>query len=136
PPDRSRLPGDDAFRFRHLLIRDAAYEAAPKALRARLHERFAAWLVDVAGEHIAEQEEIVAYHLESAYRLLAELGPLTDEARAIGRVAADRYATCAGRASERGDDIAAAALYGHAAALLPDGHRERPRALFDLAHSL
>src|SRR5439155_25691902 len=32
-PDRSLLPGDDAFRFRHLLIRDAAYEAAPKALR-------------------------------------------------------------------------------------------------------
>ena len=38
------LPGDDAFRFRHLLIRDAAYDALPKAARAELHERFADWL--------------------------------------------------------------------------------------------
>ena len=43
-PDRPQLPGEDAFRFRHLLIRDAAYDALPKATRAELHERFAAWL--------------------------------------------------------------------------------------------
>ena len=36
-------PGD-AFRFRHLLIRDAAYAALPKELRADLHARFAEWL--------------------------------------------------------------------------------------------
>ena len=29
-PDTPQLPHDDAFRFRHLLIRDAAYEALPK----------------------------------------------------------------------------------------------------------
>ena len=46
-PDRSSLAGQDAFRFRHQLIRDAAYEAAPKALRAELHERFADWLEGV-----------------------------------------------------------------------------------------
>ena len=33
-----------AFRFRHLLIRDAAYESITKATRAELHERFAGWL--------------------------------------------------------------------------------------------
>ena len=38
-PDR-----DDRYRFRHLLIRDAAYEALPEEMRARLHERFASWL--------------------------------------------------------------------------------------------
>ena len=32
------------FRFRHQLIRDAAYEGMPKELRAELHERFADWL--------------------------------------------------------------------------------------------
>ena len=36
--------GDDGFRFRHILIRDAAYDALPKATRADLHERFASWL--------------------------------------------------------------------------------------------
>ena len=40
-PDRPQLVGEDGFRFRHLLIRDAAYEALPKATRAELHERFA-----------------------------------------------------------------------------------------------
>src|SRR4029077_19431410 len=43
-PDRPQLPHEDAYRFRHLLIRDAAYEALPKAVRAELHGRFAAWL--------------------------------------------------------------------------------------------
>ena len=41
-PEQPLLAGDDAFRFRHLLIRDAAYDALPKAERAELHERFAA----------------------------------------------------------------------------------------------
>ena len=34
-PDRSMLAGEDAFRFRHQLIRDAAYDAAPKAASRR-----------------------------------------------------------------------------------------------------
>ena len=34
-PVRSLLPGEDAYRFRHLLIRDAAYDAIPKHERAR-----------------------------------------------------------------------------------------------------
>ncbi len=35
-PDRAQLVGDDGYRFRHLLIRDAAYDALPKAVRAEL----------------------------------------------------------------------------------------------------
>ena len=34
-------PGEDGFRFRHILIRDAAYVGLPKAARAELHERYA-----------------------------------------------------------------------------------------------
>ena len=43
-PDRPQLAGDDGFRFRHILIRDAAYDALPKSVRADLHARFATWL--------------------------------------------------------------------------------------------
>src|SRR5438445_725678 len=43
-PEQSTFLGDDGFRFRHALIRDAAYAAMPKSARADLHERFAAWL--------------------------------------------------------------------------------------------
>ena len=38
-PDKSQLAGEDGFRFRHLLIRDAAYDSLPKATRAELHKR-------------------------------------------------------------------------------------------------
>ena len=43
-PAPSDLSDDDAFRFRHLLIRDAAYEGMAKETRSELHERFARWL--------------------------------------------------------------------------------------------
>ena len=43
-PEQPVIADDEAFRFRHLLIRDTAYEALPKAVRADLHERFATWL--------------------------------------------------------------------------------------------
>src|SRR5207237_9065985 len=67
-PDRSDFAGEEAYRFRHLLIRDAAYQAMPKATRAGLHARFAEWLVRVSGDRLAEYEEIIAYHLEQAYQ--------------------------------------------------------------------
>ena len=47
-PHSANVDGDEAFRFRHLLIRDAAYERLPKATRAELHERYAHWLEDTA----------------------------------------------------------------------------------------
>ena len=72
-PDKSELPGEDAFRFRHLLVRDAAYDGLPKAARAELHERFAGWLVE-HGRDLVELDEIVGYHLEQACRYHAELG--------------------------------------------------------------
>ncbi|HEX6952837.1 MAG TPA: adenylate/guanylate cyclase domain-containing protein, partial [Gaiellaceae bacterium] len=82
-PDRAQLAGDDAYRFRHLLIRDAAYEALPKAARADLHHRFADWLQE-HGQSLVELDEILGYHLEQAARYHEELGrsdlELADEA--------------------------------------------------------
>src|SRR5204862_1786007 len=77
-PDKAQLPGEDAYRFRHLLIRDAAYESLPKSTRAQLHERFAAWL-DERGADLVERDEIVGYHLEQAYGYRAELGETQTE---------------------------------------------------------
>ena len=72
-PERAQLAGDDGYRFRHLLIRDAAYDALPKADPADLHLRFADWL-DEHGRALVEVDEIVGYHLEQAARYCAELG--------------------------------------------------------------
>ena len=72
-PDKAQLPGEDAFRFRHLLIRDAAYDALPKAARAELHERFADWLEE-HGADLVELDEMLGYHLEQAIAIRQELG--------------------------------------------------------------
>jgi len=115
-PYDAQLAGEDGFRFRHLLIRDAAYDALPKAVRAELHQRFAAWLEE-RGADLVELEEILGYHLEQACRYRGELGmPQGDELAATAR----RRLTAAGRrALLRGDSAAAARLLERAAALLP-----------------
>jgi class 3 adenylate cyclase/tetratricopeptide (TPR) repeat protein len=111
----------DTFSFRHALIRDAAYGRLPKELRSDLHERFADWL-DGRGD---EFEEIVGYHLEQAYRWLAELGPPDDRAFRLALRAAARLASSGRRAHTRGDASGAANLLERAAALLPPGDPER-----------
>jgi len=58
-----RRHGEDAFSFRHRLLRDAAYQAIPKRERAILHVR--------AADHL--QDEGVEQHLGQAYRYLAQL---------------------------------------------------------------
>jgi DNA-binding SARP family transcriptional activator len=43
-PVRPVFAGERGYRFRHLMIRDAAYDSIPKELRATLHEQHVAWL--------------------------------------------------------------------------------------------
>jgi class 3 adenylate cyclase/tetratricopeptide (TPR) repeat protein len=109
-PDRAEFAGEDAFRFRHLLIRDAAYQAMPKEQRADLHERFAEWLARAAAERLGEYEEILGHHLEQAYRFRTELGVVDDRARGLAGNAAEHLHASAVRADERGDLNAAKAL--------------------------
>jgi class 3 adenylate cyclase/tetratricopeptide (TPR) repeat protein len=111
--------GETDYRFAHLLIRDAAYGAMLKRTRADLHERFVRWAdaVNAGRDRAAEFEEIMGYHLEQAYRYLAELGPLDDHGRAIGADAATRLASAGRRAYLRGDMHAAANLIGRASRL-------------------
>ena len=111
----------DTFRFRHVLIRDAAYERLPKALRAELHERFAGWL-DGRGD---EFDEIVGYHLEQAFHSLSDLGPPDERAGGLADRAAERLSTAGFRAAGRGDTHGAANLLERAAALLASNDPRR-----------
>jgi class 3 adenylate cyclase/tetratricopeptide (TPR) repeat protein len=117
-PDKPQFRGEDAFRFRHLLIRDAAYDALPKATRAGLHERFASW-IGGRGTDLAELDEVVGYHLERAYQYRVELGPADKAARELSERAAERLAAAGTKAAARGDVRAATSLLGRAVALLP-----------------
>jgi class 3 adenylate cyclase/tetratricopeptide (TPR) repeat protein len=117
--DRPIFAGEDAFTFRHILIRDAAYDSLPKAERAELHARFAAWLFD-HGADLEELDEIAGYHLEQAFRYHAELGPVDAEARALAAAGAGHLQAAGRRALDRGDTRAAVNLLERASALLPD----------------
>jgi tetratricopeptide (TPR) repeat protein len=67
---RATIHGEEAFKFKHVLIREVAYSALSKSSRADLHHAFAEWLGERAGDELLE---IRAFHLDQASRLLAEL---------------------------------------------------------------
>jgi class 3 adenylate cyclase/tetratricopeptide (TPR) repeat protein len=115
------------FRFSHILVRDTAYARLLKRTRARLHERFAAWLTDAVGSRAAEYEEILGYHLEQSFCYLSELGPVDDNGRRLGAGASRHLSSAGRRALVRGDMPAAANLLQRAAALL--GEKDPARAL-------
>jgi class 3 adenylate cyclase/tetratricopeptide (TPR) repeat protein len=116
-PDVSAFAREDAFRFEHQLIRDAAYETISKRLRAELHERFAAWLETRTTEGGVELDEIIGYHLEQAHHYLGEIDSGERAAR-LGAAAGARLSSAGRRALARGDPPAAVSLLYRAVALL------------------
>jgi class 3 adenylate cyclase/tetratricopeptide (TPR) repeat protein len=133
---RSTIPGEDAFEFRHILIRDAAYSAIPKERRADQHRRFAEWGLRIAGDRIEEQEEIVGYHLEQAFRYREALGPLDEDARGLAKEASTKLEAAGMRTFDRPDLAAAANLLGRAEALLDRDDPHRVTILPTLAWAL
>jgi class 3 adenylate cyclase/tetratricopeptide (TPR) repeat protein len=131
-PERPLFRDDDAFRFRHTLIRDAAYGVLPKATRADLHERFACWL-ETRAPNLVELTEVVGYHLEQAATCLSELGVRRDD---LSLRAAEKLSGAGRVALEREDAPAAANLLGRAAALMPADSPDRARLLPLLGRAL
>ena len=130
-PAVSSIPGEDGFRFRHALIRDAAYAGIPKRTRADLHERFAAWV-----ELYERRDEIVGYHLEHAYSYREELDALDDHTRSLGARAGELLAAAGSRALARDDVPAAVNLLERGVSLLPPTSDARGYALLELAIAL
>jgi class 3 adenylate cyclase/tetratricopeptide (TPR) repeat protein len=131
-PSVATLPGDDAFRFRHLLIRDAAYDALPKSARADLHELFAAWIEERTPD-LVELDEILGYHLEQAALYRVELG---QPAPTLAARAAARLGAAGRRALARVELSAAVNLLDRATGLLPADSVARPRLLVDHGRAL
>jgi class 3 adenylate cyclase len=126
--DKSQVPGEEAYRFRHLLIRDVAYDALPKAARAEMHERYAVWLEEREFE-LLELDEILGHHLEQAASYREALGQPNAE---LAERAGELLSSAGRRALSRADDRAAAHLLGRALELLRpigfDVHRELEHA--------
>jgi DNA-binding SARP family transcriptional activator/class 3 adenylate cyclase len=120
--DRSELAGEDAFRFAHALIREAAYDGLPKQRRAELHEELARWLE----ARPDSRDGAIGHHLAEAFRNRAELGLVGERERELATRAATRLGAAARAARLRGDLHAAAHLLERAVSLL--GHDDRARA--------
>jgi predicted ATPase len=131
-PNRPSFADEEGFRFRHPLMRDAAYGALPKTVRGELHERYAAWLGQRAGEYDA----VVGYHLEQAFRCRAELGPISEDDRLLGARASELLASAGRRALARGDVHAAIDLLERAIALRSENDEGRLELLPKLGAAL
>jgi class 3 adenylate cyclase/tetratricopeptide (TPR) repeat protein len=115
-----RIPGD-GFRFQHALIREAVYEAMPKAVRADLHETVAAQVDDTGAP-----PAVVGYHLEQTCLLRRQLGLRNPElAKRAGRL----LRLAAEETLSRTDAPATISLLERARALLPADDRELPAVL-------
>jgi class 3 adenylate cyclase/predicted ATPase len=120
---------DDVFRFGHILIRDAAYDAVPKKIRAQLHEQLARWLEE---RDAPAPDEIVGYHLEQAYFARSELGQPDEDLRRLAGRAAGVLASAGRRSVSRDDLPAAISLLERAAALLVSDPDQRAEILVEL----
>jgi predicted ATPase len=135
-PEQSSFVVDEAFRFRHILIRDAAYRSLPKERRAALHQRFAGWVEEAAGSRLGAFQEILGYHLEQAYLLIVQLGTLDADAERLAERAAKHLEAAGRRALARSDHTGAVSLLERSVALLGDHDQARIGLLPDLATAL
>jgi predicted ATPase len=135
-PDETTFAGQDAYRFLHVMIRDAAYHGLLKRTRAELHEAFVDWLEQVASDRVMEFEEIRGYHLEQAFLIRTQLAPTDDHATELGRRGASYLSSAGHRALARGDMPGAANLLQRAASLLRPDHPERARLLLEAGEAL
>ena len=111
--DQPEFPGEDAYRFTHALIREAAYAGLPKLLRAQLHAGVAEWLEGRANA----PDEVVGFHLEQACVLASDLGRRGPAERELAARARQRLRQAARAARGRGDPAAASVLLERAIAL-------------------
>ncbi len=130
-----RPAGEDEFRFRHVLVQDAVYRAAPKRLRAELHERFID-RYEEREEGGADLDEFAGYHLEQAYRLRTELGESDRRTQTLAEDAGRRLGTAGIRAWKRNDAPATVNLLGRATSLLPPASDLRREFLCELGIGL
>ena len=133
-PSSRSLSGGRRVRFRHLLIRDAAYEALPKAARAELHERFADWLARAASTGRARGDPRLPPR--AGVPLPRGARPARRPAAALAEQAATRLLAGGDHALERGDGHAVIRLLSRALALLPPADPRAPSRTAQLARAL
>ena len=116
----SSLVGEPEYAFKHVLIRDVAYERLPRRERAAAHAAVAPWIEQMAGERAGGLAELLAHHFDAAWTLGGD-----EELR---RRARERYLEASQSAIRRFAG-AQADRYGRRAIELSDTREERLAAL-------
>lgn len=121
---RVRSSTSELWAIRHVLIRDAAYEALPRFERVELHLRLADHLEgrDEAG---GENGALIAHHLGSAAEFAVLLAPSAATTREMVDRAGRAFALAADTARQREDYDAAVALLLEAIGLPTRGRLRR-----------
>ena len=83
--DLVRPSGADSFVFRHILIREVAYQTLPRATRAKLHAAAAAWIETRAAGREDAVAELIAFHYREAASLVSAANADDPETSAIKR---------------------------------------------------
>ena len=135
-PGRSLLAGEDSFRFRHLLIRDVAYDFIPKPLRADFHERLGDWLEEADVDLGEDADAVIGYHLEQAYRGRQETGALTGSDEQLARRAAERLAAAHRSEVSKGGLRARVNLLERAVSLVEYGANDKAVLLSEIGSDL
>jgi class 3 adenylate cyclase len=105
--DLVRSAGSGTFNFRHILIREVAYQTLTRAERGRLHAAAAAWLEGLATEREDALAELIAYHYREAALILSAQRPDETATERIRKKAVDWLSRAADAAA-----AAAATLEG------------------------
>ena len=90
----------------------------------------------MAGDEAGDIDEILGYHLEQAFHLRLELGPVDEAGRRLATRAGERLAAAGRRALGRGDATAASSLLARAMSLLPEEAPGREDLLVALGGAL
>ncbi len=124
--------GHAGYAFRHVVVRDVAYNQILRAERMDKHLAAAAWLERLGADRAAERADLLAYHYRSALELSHAVGQqvagLEELARAALRDAGDRAAAL-------GLYAAAARSYGEALQLCPQEDPQRAELLLRLGRA-
>jgi tetratricopeptide (TPR) repeat protein len=122
------------YAFWHVLLRDVAYGQIPRGARAQKHRAAAEWIEKTAGDRVADQAELLAYHYEQALDLARASG-LNDEVAALEERARHFFELAGDRA--RVLDIGSAArYYVHALELASDDDPKRMDLVQKVSYSL
>ena len=116
--------GDERFRFRHALLREATMTGVPDWAKAVTHERFGRHLEATAGSRVWRRAEEIGAHLEASCRLRPD-APEADHDDALTFLS---WAATA--AVDQGDLDGAARLERRAATLTDDDPARRAELLY------